>query len=93
MFPCLSLCLSVGSGPWVGRWEWVVEGLGRGLSTVRGKWRWQVEVKAEQFSTVGVEVGRGTGVKETAICPKAWTIPTILRGFPVSVTPNRKKNL
>lgn len=53
-----------------------------------GKQRWQVEVRAEQFSTVGVEVQRGTGVeggagvragiivvRETVICPRPGPYP------------------
>lgn len=87
LFICLSLCLSVGPARGCG-WGGGGVGGGRGLSTVRGKRRWQVEVRAEQFSTVGVEVQRGIGVeggagvragvavvKETVICPRPGPYP------------------
>lgn len=49
-----------GQGRWCGRC--VCGGrVGTQHSEGMGKQRWQVEVRAEQFSTVGVEVQRGTG--------------------------------
>lgn len=65
--------------------------------------RWQVEVRAEQFSTVGVEVRRGMGVeggagvqagitvvKETVICPRPGQYPQSSTAL-LSVNPNKKK--
>lgn len=40
---------------------WEVWGWGWTQHSEGGKRRWQVEVRAEQFSTVGVEVRRGKG--------------------------------
>lgn len=86
--------------------RWVVGGAGTQHSE-KGKRRWQVEVRAEQFSTVGVEVRREalgveggaearvgiTVVKETVILPpQAWTVPTILHGSLLSISPNRRKS-
>lgn len=45
-------------------WEvcvWSGGRVGTQHSEGMGKQRWQVEVRAEQFSTVGVEMQRGTG--------------------------------
>lgn len=62
-----------------------------------------MEVKAEQFSTVGVEVrrdlgGRGWGrsargdygCQGNSNLPQAWTLPTTLHGFLVLSFSNRK---
>lgn len=58
-----------------------------------------MEVRAEQFSTGGVEVRMGLGVEGgtrvrdygcqgNSNLPQAWTLPTILPDFLVSVIPN-----
>lgn len=63
----LCACLWVRpEGGWAGAvvWEvcvWSGGRVGTQHSEGMGKQRWQVEVRAEQFSTVGVEVQRGTG--------------------------------
>lgn len=93
-----------------------VDGSGVGVSVGRccGRWgrtqhregeetRWQVEVRAEQFSTVGVEVRRGLGGRGrgrsasidysrqgNSNTPQAWNIPTILHSSLVFVCPNRR---
>lgn len=115
----LPLCLSAGpAGGWGGGGGGGGGGVGGGGEEVggwgagtqhseKGKRRWQVEVRAEQFSTVGVEVRREalgveggaearvgiTVVKETVILPpQAWTVPTILHGSLLSISPNRRKS-
>lgn len=67
---------------------------GVGTQHSEGGERWQVEVRAEQFSTVGVEVRRGVGVeggagvragitvvKETAIWPRPGPYPQSFRAL------------